>query len=160
MNAAEAIHFRAKAESAANETFYHLGGRDIRQMHCGGLACFVARHLNPAEWAEGLNQVPIIHCLGHCYAGPTNGTCAQSPHIECLAPEPIVLARILKGGAKTFDDYRALGGYGALSAALRQSPEKIIEAVEASQLRGRGEPHFRLGKSGAAQRVSSRKKSL
>lgn len=142
MTAAEAIHFRAKAESAANETFYHLGRRDLSQTHCSGLACFVARHLKPAEWAEGQKHVPVIHCLGHCYGAPADGTHRQSPNIECPAPEPIVLARILKGGAKTFERYQALGGYAALSAALRQSPARTIEAVETSQLRGRGGAAF------------------
>jgi NADH:ubiquinone oxidoreductase subunit F (NADH-binding) len=154
MNTADAIRFRATAGRAAAESFYHLADRDVTRMHCNGLACFVARHLKPAEWSQAERQAPPLHCLGHCYAAPANGSCREQPNIQCPAPEPIVLSRILRGGARTLERYQALGGYRALSAALHRPPEEIIQAVEESQLRGRGGAAFPTGqkwRSAAAQ---------
>jgi len=43
------------------------------------------------------------------------------------------------------DDYLAVGGYNALSKALRMSPEQVIEEVKKSGLRGRGGGGFPTG---------------
>jgi len=43
------------------------------------------------------------------------------------------------------DDYLAVGGYTALSKALRMSPEQVIEEVKKSGLRGRGGGGFPTG---------------
>lgn len=159
MNAAEAIHFRANAEHAAGESFYHLAHGDVTTMRCCGLACFVARHRKPAHWAHAERQSPRVHCLGRCYAAPSDGACEEIPHVECLAPEPIVLGRILKGGATTLKRYRELGGFAAIQAALLAGPKEILGAVEESQLRGRGGAAFPTGlkwRSAAAQRGEER----
>jgi NADH-quinone oxidoreductase subunit F len=42
-------------------------------------------------------------------------------------------------------DYRATGGYAALSAALEQSPQAIIDEVKRSRIRGRGGAAFPMG---------------
>ncbi len=43
-------------------------------------------------------------------------------------------------------EYLAVGGYGALAKALGQSPEAVIDEVEASGLRGRGGAGFPTGR--------------
>jgi formate dehydrogenase iron-sulfur subunit len=44
------------------------------------------------------------------------------------------------------DEYRRLGGYGALQAALKDTPEMVLRSVEASGLRGRGGAAFPTGR--------------
>jgi NADH-quinone oxidoreductase subunit F len=46
---------------------------------------------------------------------------------------------------QVIDDYIAIGGYTALSKALKTTPEKIIDEVKKSQLRGRGGAGFLTG---------------
>ena len=46
----------------------------------------------------------------------------------------------------SIEDYLSLGGYLALARALEMTPEKIIEEIEASGLRGRGGAGFPTGK--------------
>jgi NADH:ubiquinone oxidoreductase subunit F (NADH-binding) len=145
MNAAASIAFRARAARAANDSFYHLRDCDVREAPCRGMACFVARDGKDEDRkaAQPLNS--RIYCLGKCYAAPASGACNERPHIECPAPEPIVLSRILKGGARTLESYRRLGGFQALAVALSRPPREIISAVESSQLRGRGGAAFPTG---------------
>ncbi len=45
----------------------------------------------------------------------------------------------------SIDDYLAIGGYGALAKALKMTPEKIIDEVKKSGLRGRGGAGFPTG---------------
>ena len=46
----------------------------------------------------------------------------------------------------TFDEYRQLGGYEALTTALKQKPEELRQTVLTSGLRGRGGAGFPTGK--------------
>lgn len=142
MNAVAANRVLSDAKQASNDSFYHLRGADVRQMRCSGTACFVARHLKPNEWDATQQQSNPVHCLGCCYASPAHGRCSERPAIECPATEPIVLARILKGGARTLEEYRRLGGFRALPEALKRPSIEVIEAVEAAALRGRGGAAF------------------
>lgn len=45
----------------------------------------------------------------------------------------------------SIDDYIAAGGYKALSKALKEEPEKVVEEIAASGLRGRGGAGFPTG---------------
>src|SRR5260370_34600948 len=57
--------------------------------------------------------------------------------------EPVLLRRILKGAAPLLDSYRSDGGYRALTKAVTDmTPEKVIEVVKESGLRGRGGAGF------------------
>lgn len=145
MNAAASIAFRARAAKAANDSFYHLREGEVREGRCSGMACFVARDRKADDGKAPQRPNPPTYCLGKCYAAPASGACKERPHVECAAPEAIVLPRILKGGARTLEQYRKLGGFQALAAALTRPPEEIISAVEASQLRGRGGAAFPTG---------------
>src|SRR5437867_5062419 len=60
--------------------------------------------------------------------------------------EPVLLRRILNGASPLLDSYRADGGYRALTKAVNDmTPEKVIEVVKESGLRGRGGAGFPCG---------------
>src|SRR5207247_178112 len=60
--------------------------------------------------------------------------------------EPVLLRRILKGASPLLDSYRADDGYRALTKAVNDmTPEKVIEVVKESGLRGRGGAGFPCG---------------
>ena len=52
------------------------------------------------------------------------------------------------------DDYLAIGGYGALAKALKMTPEKIIDEVKKSGLRGRGGAGFPTGSKWESTRAA------
>lgn len=45
----------------------------------------------------------------------------------------------------SLDDYRTHGGFQGLEAALRRTPQKVVEEITASRLRGRGGAAFPVG---------------
>ncbi|MBW2348107.1 MAG: 4Fe-4S binding protein [Deltaproteobacteria bacterium] len=47
---------------------------------------------------------------------------------------------------KSIDDYLAIGGYAALARALEWGPEKVVEEIKKSNLRGRGGGGFPAGR--------------
>src|SRR5262245_2602534 len=59
--------------------------------------------------------------------------------------EPVLLARIDKPDSASLASYHADGGYRALAKAVEMPPEKIIDLVKASGLRGRGGAGFSCG---------------
>ena len=128
------------------DSFYHLAKEGIAGKACQGMACFVARHLNIDRWEQASGQGPRVYCLGKCYVAPASSADGERPRIETRVPEPIVLSRIVDGGARTLKAYSDREGYRALERALGQSPEEIIHDVEISGLRGRGGAGFPTGK--------------
>ena len=132
--------------TADTASFYHLRDCSISGKSCMGTACFVAHHLNPARYAEAEKQEPRVYCLGQCFAGPAVAGSPAGPHVEARSLHTVVLGRLVKGGARTLLAYQLQGGYRALEKALRQSPDDIIKAVEASELRGRGGAGFPVGR--------------
>ena len=128
------------------ESFYHLPHGEHTGKACQGTACFAAKHFNPARWAEANAQNPRIYCLGECFAAPAKGQTHPRPPVKVFSREGIVLGRIAAGGARTLAAYEKFGGYGALQQALGQTPEQVLAAVEASQLRGRGGAGFPAGR--------------
>jgi NADH-quinone oxidoreductase subunit F len=60
--------------------------------------------------------------------------------------EPVLLARIDKPDSASLASYHTDGGYRALAKAVEMPPEKIIDLVKASGLRGRGGAGFSCGK--------------
>jgi NADH:ubiquinone oxidoreductase subunit F (NADH-binding) len=127
-------------------SFYHLTDVDLDDRCCQGLACFVARHLDPERWREATTTGPRVYCLGKCYTAPASGRDeGRPPHVEVAAPQAIVLERIAAGGTLALDGYRNQGGLAALDRALAVPPDAIVVEVEKSRLRGRGGAGFSTG---------------
>src|SRR5438132_8162349 len=60
--------------------------------------------------------------------------------------DPVLLRRVLKKASPSLESYRADGGYQALTKAVKDmTPEKVIEIVKDSGLRGRGGAGFPCG---------------
>jgi NADH:ubiquinone oxidoreductase subunit F (NADH-binding) len=134
------------SDSPNISSFYHLPENRILEGSCRGLACFVARHLNPARWDRAACQVPEIYCLGKCYSAPAAVRDQDRPAMQIHARQGIVLSRLANGGARTLSQYKTLGGYRALEKVLAQSPDEITQCIEASGVRGRGGAGFPTGK--------------
>ena len=150
----------APAVAPEVESFYHLPACDVTGLACQGLACFVARRMDPERWGRACAQDPRVYCLGKCYAGPADDADnAARPESRIDARQGIVLERVSNGGARTLGTYRRGGGYEALAAAVKQPPDSVIRAVEASGLRGRGGAAFPTGRKWrAAFQQSSKEK--
>jgi NADH:ubiquinone oxidoreductase subunit F (NADH-binding) len=127
-------------------SFFHLEGVDIGQQVCQGTACFVARHRDPARWAEAEGSAVRVHCLGRCHLAPALATDVARPFVGVDAPEAVVLGRVVQGGAPTIGAYRADEGYAALESATRMSAAALLAEVETSALRGRGGAAFPVGR--------------
>lgn len=128
------------------DSFYHLAQKQPGEILCQGTACFVARHLNPDRWREAALQSPRVHHIGKCYTAPSSSIDEIHPRVEVHAPEAVVLANIVEGGARKLDTYRSRGGYTGLEKALKESAEDIVRSVEVSGLRGRGGAGFPTGR--------------
>lgn len=63
--------------------------------------------------------------------------------------ERIVLTKDPAAGPQTLGEYRAEGGYQAIERALVDPPQRVIDAVTASGLRGRGGAGFPVGQKWA-----------
>jgi len=128
------------------DSFYHLSKASIAGRACQGTACFVARHLDPQRWHDAASQSPRVYCLGKCYAAPASTAEEARPAIEIRCRQGIVLNRIVAGGARTLEAYTRQGGYQALEQALGQPPEKLVQRIEISGLRGLGGAGFPAGR--------------
>jgi NADH-quinone oxidoreductase subunit F len=60
--------------------------------------------------------------------------------------EEITLAHADERDLTQLDEYQAIGGYKALAKARRMKPEKVVEELLASNLRGRGGAGFPMGR--------------
>lgn len=115
---------------------------------CNGTSCFLSAEKAAPD--EGGKQVS---CLGHCYRGNNElreGVIHPDPadtpfSIRCLAPVPVTTRNLLDEDCHGLDRALHHSGYEALRYALQQEPEKIIAAVTASGLRGRGGAAFPTG---------------
>jgi NADH:ubiquinone oxidoreductase subunit F (NADH-binding) len=129
---------------AAVESFYTLRAGLPPGAVCRGTACFVARHRQPGFWPE--NRPPGIHCLGHCFDAPAHAGDGSRPGIWIHSHHGPVLGHVAIGGARCLAEYQALGGYRALQMALGGSAEAVLDAIDASGLRGRGGAGFPTGR--------------
>ncbi len=128
------------------DSFYHLSDVTMEHRRCRGISCFAAQHLDPEGWREALNQCPPVFCLGKCYASPSTTETSSEPTIALCCDDPIVLKGVDDGSMRDLASYQAGGGYVALEQALKQPAERVVEQVEASQLRGRGGAGFPAGR--------------
>jgi NADH:ubiquinone oxidoreductase subunit F (NADH-binding) len=133
------------------ESFYHLRGCDLSGRACQGTACFVARHSSGE--AQPCDD-PRVYCLGRCFESPATGLSDARPRIEVYSRAPVVLARLVQGGARSLEDYWRDGGYHSLETARAAAPSAVLDEVEKSGLRGRGGAGFptaRKWRTAAAQ---------
>lgn len=132
-------------QPSSSSSFYHFS--DVPELQpCQGLACFVARHLNPQKYALGADAEHRVHCLGKCFLSPACGADDGRPAIEAHCRTPVVLPRILRGGARDLKTYLEMGGFVALKKALFDGAEGVLDALELSELRGRGGAGFPAAK--------------
>jgi len=143
-------------DPTSDDGFYHLAGVDVADVHCQGTACFVARHLAPERWERAL-EGPRVHCLGRCYRAPARGSDEERPHVEVASREAVVLERVVGGGARSLGAYTAATGLAGLRAALSGGPDRVLEELEASGLRGRGGAAFPTGRKWRAVRAHHRR---
>jgi NADH:ubiquinone oxidoreductase subunit F (NADH-binding) len=126
------------------ESFYLTSGLAAEQS-CSGLACYVARG-DGSDRQESFEHSARVYCLGKCYRAPARASDRDRPPVRIHAREAVVARYLGDHATPTLDTYRARGGYRALGLALRQTPEEIIRAVEASELRGRGGAAYPTGR--------------
>jgi NADH:ubiquinone oxidoreductase subunit F (NADH-binding) len=143
--------------SRTDETssFFHLAGVGVAGLSCSGTACFVARHRNPTRWAEAEGAAVALRCAGSCHVAPALGGDRTRPAIVADTATPVLLERIASRPVTRIVDYQSAGGYGALEMARSTGPEAVIEAVEASMLRGRGGAAYPAGRKWSAVRAAS-----
>src|SRR5699024_8531026 len=80
--------------------------------------------------------------FGHHHA-LCHGLTDQIPYLR--NQERLTFARVGITDPVCLDDYREHGGFAGLEQALRMTPEKIVETVTESGLRGRGGAAFPTG---------------
>lgn len=128
------------------DSFYHLANVEMTRRRCRGLACFAAQRQDAEGWREAVAQWPPVYCLGKCYAAPSCTETTAEPIIEAHCADPIILDGVADHSAQSIEAYVARGGYRALSDARKNPPERVVQEVESSQLRGRGGAGFPAGK--------------
>lgn len=127
-------------------SFYHLPSGLPPGRPCEGTACWIARQSGIPGGPPPSPPSPRIHCLGHCFEAPSFVGSSRQPAITTDGTPPIVLARILRGGARTLEEYRRLGGYQALERCRGWAPGQVLAEMDRSELRGRGGAGFPLGR--------------
>lgn len=127
---------------------------------CAGTSCSLAR--GAAESPPGRT----VYCLGYCDRSPAilrgerelslgggelharADACDVQParsDVRCLAREPIVTRRLQRGDFSSLAAARDDGAYEVLAAALRGTPERVLDAVIDSGERGRGGAAYSTG---------------
>ena len=86
-------------------------------------------------------QETRVHCLGKCYIAPASAADAGPPRIEVVSREPIVLRRLVDGGAPTLATTSRSAGTARCHARSngrqsRSSPRSNVPAFAAGAARG------------------------
>lgn len=131
------------------ESFYHLKDVELNSKYCSCLACFVSRDLNKKRWDSAVKQQVRIYNLGKGYIAPESTDEDATPFFFSTTKSPIILNRILKGGATSIKQYLGFNGYKPLQSILKKPPgsipSSIIDEIIKSKLRGRGGAGFPTG---------------
>ncbi len=126
---------------------------------CRGTSCETNGAARLRALLEERGSCREVYCVGYCDRSPAalapDGSVVAGegarppdsplPAMRCLAPEPIVTARVARGDHGSLDAARAAGAYGALEAALRRPPAEVIDTLERSGECGRGGAAFSTG---------------
>lgn len=129
----------------AAHSFYHLEHVALQGKACQGLACFLARQADPARWARTQQDPAPLFCLGQCYQAPASHGDTTAPYCEVHAEETVLLGNVLTGGVRHLEHYLAGGGGVGLRRALALGPQAVLQALDASGLRGRGGAGYPTG---------------
>ena len=165
-HAAEALGV-PPAEAYGVATFYDLFATTARPATvvrvCDDVGCrlFGAAAIDAALAAGGLTDAErhASPCLGLCDHGAAAlvqrvgarpaevraVATATMPVVEGGAAGRRLLARVGRVDPGSLEDYRALGGYAALTRSMDMGPDAVIAAVSAAGLRGRGGAAFPTG---------------
>ncbi len=123
-----------------------IGDRFVENLRTPADVDDLVRHLKqgkvPGEGAPGERD-----SLNHDYHPPAEArTIAPSAVGKKLDYKPILLPRQPRTTRVTLDEYRASGGYAALTKALQtMQPADVTQVVKDSNLRGRGGAAFSAG---------------
>jgi NADH:ubiquinone oxidoreductase subunit F (NADH-binding)/(2Fe-2S) ferredoxin/Pyruvate/2-oxoacid:ferredoxin oxidoreductase delta subunit len=109
------------------------------------------QHVTPVDVPEIVEETLIKGKIldRFCYQDPDDGAIkAHKSKVPFYKGQhPLVLSKMDVIDPTSLDDYLAAGGYQALQKVFAQmSPEAVIDAVEASGLRGRGGGGFPTGR--------------
>jgi formate dehydrogenase iron-sulfur subunit len=129
----------------AAHSFYHLEHTGLQGKACQGLACFLARGADQARWAGIEHDRAPVFCLGQCYQAPASHGNTTPPYCEVHAEETVLLGNVLAGGVRHLEHYLAGGGGAGLRQALALGPQAVLQALDASGLRGRGGAGYPAG---------------
>lgn len=148
----EAIH----VEERSVRSFYADPGDGTETIRvCRGTSCELAGAAGLLTELSTRGPCHEVHCLGYCDRSPAalwpdgrvslglaQDPVQGGPDIRCLAPTPIVTARIGQGDHSEFDAARSAGVYAALESALALDPTRILDELTESGERGRGGAGF------------------
>jgi NADH:ubiquinone oxidoreductase subunit F (NADH-binding) len=132
---------------------------------CRGTSCELRGAPRIADALGPHLAIRPAYCLGHCNRSPVVLTgdgdvlvdvdpshvraqigrpapLPAPPHIQCLAPEPIVTRRIARGDFSRLAKARADGAYDALQRALGNGGGAVLAELERSGEQGRGGAGF------------------
>lgn len=127
---------------------------------CRGTSCELAGAAEMRSACAERGACRDVYCLGYCDRSPVallpDGElltkAAVDPDaprdapaaadVRCLAPTPLVTARVARGDFSSLEAARRDGAYGVLAEALLQPPAAILETLERSGERGRGGAAF------------------
>lgn len=146
------------ARTDESSSFFHLDGVEVEGLACSGTACFVARHRDPRRWTEAERATTPLRCAGSCHVAPALAGDDARPVVVAATETPVVLERIAAGPVTGIKEYATVGGYGALEHARSLGPDAVIDALEASMLRGRGGAAYPAGRKWRAVRAAAAKR--
>jgi NADH:ubiquinone oxidoreductase subunit F (NADH-binding) len=138
--------YAATMRAAHVESFYRPPLPDAAERFCQGTACFAARRRDPARFARALELEPRVYCLGKCWMGVASTADAGRPQMAVKSPRAALLRNLEKGGARTLEAYRRGGGIAAFERARSLGSARILDEIDASELRGRGGAGFPTGR--------------
>lgn len=151
------------AELFGTVTFYHHFSREPQGRHrprvCVGPICALR---GASALADEVGQCGTMPCPGRCdepipvllgdrvlIGRPGSALEERASPLPPAPPEGVeecVFSHIREDGRASLEGYVATGGYEGLDAALDDSPEALLELLDASGLAGRGGAGFPTGR--------------